>query len=72
VIKDGVLKDMICLSIEVQKILPIFSPRRTILKPSHLLFTMRRVESPINTQSGLWQDVAGNAKAAENRQFLSG
>ena len=31
-IKDGVSKDIICLSIEVQKILATFSPRRTILK----------------------------------------
>jgi hypothetical protein len=32
VIKDGVTKDIICLSIEMQKILVTFSPRRPILK----------------------------------------
>jgi hypothetical protein len=34
VIKDGVSKDIICLSIEVQKILTTFSLRRAILNPS--------------------------------------
>jgi len=32
VIKDSVSKDIICLSIEVLKILATFSPRRAILK----------------------------------------
>jgi hypothetical protein len=32
VIEDGVAKDIVCLSVEAQKILTTFSPRRAILK----------------------------------------
>jgi hypothetical protein len=64
VIEDGVAKDIICLSVEVQKMLTTFSPRRAILKAKSTAVhdEARRVFSQY-PKATWWQVVVGNAKA---------